>query len=101
MAMKVASGHLALPIQYPASGWTSESEAESIKDACQSSSDGEQGKGWPKKVEESGRGVGDHKVAGGNEEERETEVARKRVIGRKSQSKHRAVNCIKLDSSTI
>lgn len=51
MAKKVASGQLGLPTHQPPSGWTSDSEAESLKDAFESSSKREQTMSYQQKAE--------------------------------------------------
>ncbi|XP_066490967.1 inactive serine/threonine-protein kinase TEX14 isoform X2 [Tiliqua scincoides] len=78
MAKKAASGHLGLPTHQPPSGWTSDSEAESLKDAFESSSRRERTRREQKaEVKESqvASGIGDNKPVYGLEEENNLKAA--------------------------
>ncbi|XP_053131062.1 inactive serine/threonine-protein kinase TEX14 isoform X3 [Hemicordylus capensis] len=93
MAKKAASGLLGLPAQYPPSEWTSESEAESAKEASGGCNNKEHLKSGWRKAEAgrpwAGRGLGDHKPTWASEEEESDllEAALKRFVGAEKPSR--------------
>ncbi|KAJ6657254.1 hypothetical protein lerEdw1_002621, partial [Lerista edwardsae] len=93
MAKKVASGQLSLPTHQPSSGWTSDSEAESLKDAFRNSRERTERTEFYQQKTEVGKpqqdsGIGDHKPVCGLEEENNLEAALERFGGHESQSRN-------------